>query len=44
MSQLGHYLRDYIHHQRAQRDICVSLDAFEEVADAFEEGERHSSR
>ncbi len=38
-NQLDHYLRDYIRHQRVQRDLGINMETFEEVADAFEEFE-----
>jgi glutathione peroxidase-family protein len=37
INQLGHYLRNYLHHQRAQRNICVNFESFEEVSNAFKE-------
>src|ERR1700761_479926 len=37
INQLGHYLRNDLRHQWAQRDICVNFEAFEEVSDTFEE-------
>jgi hypothetical protein len=35
--QLDHYLRDYLRHQRAQRDLGIDFEAFEEASDAFKE-------
>jgi hypothetical protein len=32
-----HYLYDYLRHQRAQRDLGIYFEAFEEASDAFEE-------
>ncbi len=39
-NQLDHYLRDYIRHQRVQRDLGIDMETFEEVADAFKEFEK----
>jgi hypothetical protein len=35
--QLNHYLSDNLRHQRAQRDLGIDLEAFEEAPDTFEE-------
>jgi hypothetical protein len=35
--QLKHYLRDNLRHQRAQRDLCIDFESFEEAPDAFKE-------
>ena len=35
--QLDHYPRDYISHQRVQRDLGINMETFEEVADALKE-------
>jgi hypothetical protein len=35
--QLDHYFRDNLGHQRAQRDLCIDFEAFEEAPHTFEE-------
>jgi hypothetical protein len=35
--QLNHYLRDNLRHQRAQRDLGIDFEAFEEASDTFKE-------
>ena len=35
--QLSHDLDDYLRHQRAQRDLGIYFEAFEEASDAFKE-------
>ena len=35
--QFGHYLYDYVRHQRGQRDLGIDFEAFEEVSDALKE-------
>ena len=37
--QLNHYLRDNLRHQRAQRDLGIDFEAFEEASDTFKEFE-----
>jgi hypothetical protein len=35
--QLNHYFRDNLRHQRAQRDLGIDFEAFEEAPDTFKE-------
>jgi hypothetical protein len=35
--QLNHYLSDNLRHQRAQRDLGVDFETFEEAPDTFKE-------
>ena len=37
--QFRHYLHDYLRHQRAQRDLRINFEAFEEAPDTLKEFE-----
>jgi hypothetical protein len=37
--QLNHYFCNYLRHQRAQRDLGIDFEAFEEAPDTFKEFE-----
>ena len=34
--QFGHYLYDYVRHQRGQRNLGIDFEALEEAPDALE--------